>query len=671
MPLTLRSVTNTGAPLCAPDGTVLAGVTIRFTLIHAASRFRADAWDAVSGERVGCIDVTVQTNDSGIFTAGLWPTSRSNIPVLYLCHVDYEGFRDFEAPLDAGGAALSWVDFMAAGEAITPQGLTALQQHIQDPTAAHAASAVSVAAILGLNATTVQAALEELALASGATPPDASEIAFTATGGLASTNVQDALAELDTEKQPKDATLTAFAALVTAADKLAYATGVDTFALADFTAAARTFVAATTAADQRTALGLGTAAVLASDTDTTLAADSDLRVPTQKAVKTHVAAAVAALVASAPTTLDTLDELAAALGDDPNFATTLTTLIGQKLAKASNLSDLTSADTALTNLGLTANGKSLVTAANYAAMRSLLSLDTLYQALLVSGTNIKTLNGVSLLGAGDITLNATPGGSSGQPQYNAAGSFAGMSGITWDNTNKVWTLAQGSITTSQPQTFSVTFNDGSVAFVGKTNDFTDTASAAASILERWTVGGTAVHSIAKTGALILPQASNTAGTSGAGIYWGTGQAANIPAYFAQNFNHFWRVDGKLLLSVFSSFNLGFESAGLVLQGDSGVYAFSSGNTTNPGGQDVGISRNAAGVLEINSGGKVSLGGSLRDLKLRNVVGQTGYTELVEMTAPGAGAANTVRLYAEDNGSGKTRLMAIFPSGAAQQIAIEP
>lgn len=48
-----------------------------------------------------------------------------------------------------------------------------------------------------------------------------------------------------------------------------------------------------------------------------------------------------------------------------------------------------------------------------------------------------------------------------------------------------------------------------------------------------------------------------------------------------------------------------------------------------------------------------------------------YLQLTEMTAPSAGASNTVRLYAEDNGSGKTRLMALFASGAAQQIAIEP
>jgi hypothetical protein len=46
-------------------------------------------------------------------------------------------------------------------------------------------------------------------------------------------------------------------------------------------------------------------------------------------------------------------------------------------------------------------------------------------------------------------------------------------------------------------------------------------------------------------------------------------------------------------------------------------------------------------------------------------------ELIEMTAPSAPSANRVRFYAEDNGSGKTRLMALFATGAAQQVAIEP
>ncbi len=57
---------------------------------------------------------------------------------------------------------------------------------------------------------------------------------------------------------------------------------------------------------------------------------------TQIASTAFVAAAIAALVDSSPATLDTLNELAAALGDDPNFATTVTNLIGQKI----NISDI-------------------------------------------------------------------------------------------------------------------------------------------------------------------------------------------------------------------------------------------------------------------------------------------------------------------------------------------
>jgi len=50
------------------------------------------------------------------------------------------------------------------------------------------------------------------------------------------------------------------------------------------------------------------------------------------ATQTYVNTAVTNLVASAPGTLDTLNELALALGNDANFATTITTALGTKLA---------------------------------------------------------------------------------------------------------------------------------------------------------------------------------------------------------------------------------------------------------------------------------------------------------------------------------------------------
>lgn len=48
-----------------------------------------------------------------------------------------------------------------------------------------------------------------------------------------------------------------------------------------------------------------------------------------------------------------------------------------------------------------------------------------------------------------------------------------------------------------------------------------------------------------------------------------------------------------------------------------------------------------------------------------------YIEMNEITAPAAPAANYARLFVEDNGAGKTRLVVRFPTGANQVIATEP
>jgi hypothetical protein len=65
---------------------------------------------------------------------------------------------------------------------------------------------------------------------------------------------------------------------------------------------------------------------------------------------------IASITDSAPTTLDTLNELAAALGDDANFSTTTATSLGNRLRIDVNNQNLTGAQqtNALTNLGITA-----------------------------------------------------------------------------------------------------------------------------------------------------------------------------------------------------------------------------------------------------------------------------------------------------------------------------
>ena len=75
-----------------------------------------------------------------------------------------------------------------------------------------------------------------------------------------------------------------------------------------------------------------TSVALAGSPTTTTQSASDNS--TKVATTAYVETAVANLVASAPTALNTLDELAAALNDDASFSTTVTNSIATKLPLA-------------------------------------------------------------------------------------------------------------------------------------------------------------------------------------------------------------------------------------------------------------------------------------------------------------------------------------------------
>jgi len=145
--------------------------------------------------------------------------------------------------------------------------------------------------------------------------------------------------------------------------------------------------------------------------DATGSGNITIAIDSTVATKTYVDTEVAGLVDSAPGTLDTLNELAAALGDDPNFATTTATNIATKLAKASNLSDLTNAETARTNLGL-GTGAILDTAAVSDGATTLATGNAIYDHVTtrISGKvdntrQILTVSGSGLSGGGDLTAN--------------------------------------------------------------------------------------------------------------------------------------------------------------------------------------------------------------------------------------------------------------------------
>jgi hypothetical protein len=122
---------------------------------------------------------------------------------------------------------------------------------------------------------------------------------------------------------------------------------------------------------------------------------------------------------------------------------------------------------------------------------------------------------------------------------------------------------------------------------------------------------------------------------------------------------------------------GVPTAGALMVGDADFKLYlSSGNPT------IQFNSAGAGIQFDRSNSHLDLGGAL----LVNVVaGQQGVTigstgtannevstiMMGERADPAAPAANYVRIYAKDNGAGKTQLMAIFAAGAAQQIAIQP
>ena len=81
---------------------------------------------------------------------------------------------------------------------------------------------------------------------------------------------------------------------------------------------------------------------------------------------------------------------------------------------------------------------------------------------------------------------------------------------------------------------------------------------------------------------------------------------------------------------------------------------SDGTSAVSASADTGLARSAVGIVKITNG---STG--------------AGALHLQEQTAPSAPATNNVYLYAEDNGAGKTRIVALFPTGAAQVLATEP
>lgn len=141
------------------------------------------------------------------------------------------------------------------------------------------------------------------------------------------------------------------------------------------------------------------------------------------------------------------------------------------------------------------------------------------------------------------------------------------------------------------------------------------------------------------------------------------------------------------------------TGGTSVQGSPVTIDDTTGTTTLPStgqvkiGSDVGLARSAAGVVRVTDGSTGT--GTLEANTIQPSSGATrllirgpngnaiaevtnttfgminGPLQFPELASAPSGLANAARLYAVDNGAGKTQLYVIFGSGAAQLLATEP
>lgn len=209
-------------------------------------------------------------------------------------------------------------------------------------------------------------------------------------------------------------------------------------------------------------------------------------------------------------------------------------------------------------------------------------------------------------------------------------------------------LAQGTITDPALNLEStVTWNDAADTFTAWKLNVTNTNSAAASLLMDLQVGAASQFSVSKAGKVVTTGVIQGPGGSASAPTFSTTADDNTGLYFTGGEMNF-TVNGTAM-AAFHSF--GDDRDGLVMLAGKG-YGWSGSPEASQ----------ANAYLMSNAAQLVNLRGA------SNTEGAT--LSFYEMTAP-TGAANSGRLYVEDNGGGKTRLMVIFGSGAAQQIAIEP
>jgi len=225
--------------------------------------------------------------------------------------------------------------------------------------------------------------------------------ATTKANGAVTTAAADATTKAATAKSE------AIAAAATAADTKVSDHSTDTTNVHGISDTSLLALKSEVAAVTKTSLGLGNVDNTADASKPVSSAQATAIATAKSEAIADATARVNAVIASAPAALDTLDELAAALGDDANYAATITTALAGKVPSATTISQKTASYT-LASI----NEKDSMIEMN-AAGATTVTVPTDAAVAFPVGTSLDILRvgagAVDVAAAGGVTVNATPG----------------------------------------------------------------------------------------------------------------------------------------------------------------------------------------------------------------------------------------------------------------------
>jgi len=251
---------------------------------------------------------------------------------------------------------------------------------------------------------------------------------------------------------------------------------------------------------------------------------------TDAATKSYVDTAVANVVASAPGTLDTLDELAAALGDDPNFATTVATSIGAKVAKAgdSMTGALSMGNNKITDL---ATPTASTDATNKSYIDTLYGSTTSAAASATSASNSATAASTSASSASTSATSAATSATSAATSASSAATSASSAATSYSSLVDVTGagLVRDMGTIVDPDTTSTTYINISTVAASAATSATSAATSASSASTSATSAATSASSASTSATSAATSASSAATSATSAANSATTAASYIPS----------------------------------------------------------------------------------------------------------------------------------------------